>query len=124
MYRRRGRNEYDLAVKKFLEHGRDPGRRLKALRQAEEKAAEATEVKQLYEKHSSVIFFIFYSYFGSLESAILEKANRGRGYSEIHLRELRETALPALERIIVYLPELIHRRFQYNSICEHHTYCP
>jgi hypothetical protein len=35
MYRRRGRNEYDLAVKKFLEHGRDPGRRLKALRQAE-----------------------------------------------------------------------------------------
>ena len=24
-------------------------------------------------KHSSVIFFIFYSYFGSLESAILER---------------------------------------------------
>ena len=24
-------------------------------------------------------------------------ANKGRGYSELHLRELRETALPALE---------------------------
>lgn len=35
MYRRKGRNEYESAVKKFLEHNRDPGRRLKALRHAE-----------------------------------------------------------------------------------------
>ena len=36
MIRRRGRqSEFQSAVRKFLEHNRDPGRRLKALRQAE-----------------------------------------------------------------------------------------
>lgn len=38
-----------------------------------EKAAKPTEVKQLYGKYSSAIFFVFYSYFGTLEAAILDK---------------------------------------------------
>ena len=38
MNRRKGRqNEFQLAVKKFLDHGRDPGRRLRSLKQAEGK---------------------------------------------------------------------------------------
>lgn len=38
-----------------------------------EKATLATEVKRLYVKYSSTIFFIFYSYFGVLELTILDK---------------------------------------------------
>lgn len=38
-----------------------------------EKAAKPADVKQLYVKYSSAIFFVFYSCFGTLEAAILDK---------------------------------------------------
>ena len=44
-----------------------------SLSSSTEKAAVVTDVKELYQKYSSAIFFVFYSYFGSLESAILDK---------------------------------------------------
>ena len=48
MYRRRGRqSDFELAVKKFLEHNRDPARRLKAL-----KHAEGTSIAAVYIQYS------------------------------------------------------------------------
>ena len=38
-----------------------------------EKAAGALEVKDLYQKYSATIFYVFYSSFSSLEAAILDK---------------------------------------------------
>ena len=105
MHRRKGRNDFEVAVKKFLEHNRDPGRRLKSLKHAEgtyintaitvsldmlsfswtEKAPRPSEVKQLYCSYSSAIFFVFYTYFGALESAILERGMQISGHTHTYL---------------------------------------
>ena len=49
-----------------------------------EKAAVVTDVKELYQKYSSAIFFVFYSYFGSLESAILDKGQSATPTGRTH----------------------------------------
>jgi len=55
------------------------------------------EVKEFYTEHHSTIFYVVYSSFCYVETSILERVNRGKGYSEPHLKDLLEVVLPALE---------------------------
>lgn len=118
MIRRKGRQSEHLAyLKKFLEHGKDPLKRLKALKHGLEKAP-LSEVKEFHTEHASTVFYVFYSSFSTVEAAIQERVSKNKGYNELHTKDLVEVVLPALEKVLVTLPELVHRRWQFNSICE------
>jgi hypothetical protein len=73
MIRRKGRQSEHLAyLKKFLEHGKDPLKRLKALKHGLEKAP-LSEVKEFHTEHASTVFYVFYSSFSTVEAAIQER---------------------------------------------------
>ncbi|KAG1693959.1 Ral GTPase-activating protein subunit alpha-1 [Nymphon striatum] len=68
-----------------------------------------SEAKLFFESYFSHVYFVFYDLFLNIESNVKQKAQKSQ-------REELESILQLLEKIIVLLPELIHKKWQCHSI--------
>eukprot|EP00111_Clytia_hemisphaerica_P001577 TCONS_00004492-protein len=92
---------------KFLDSRRDIHGRLKALRATLELLGDH-EIKPFFGSYSTEIYYVFYEEFTNLEFAGKSKGRQ--------LKEELEELLDLFEKVLVFLPDLIRSRWQFNSI--------
>nr|XP_039248486.1 ral GTPase-activating protein subunit alpha-1-like isoform X2 [Styela clava] len=104
----------DAAVKKSVQKILDPKKdivtRLKHLRLVLDNVTDPAEEQAIFEQYYSHIYYVFY------ENFLLAEANvRQKGAHRAQREEL-DGMLQIFETILVRLPEMLHERWQYNSI--------
>jgi hypothetical protein len=105
----------DSALAKFQDSKRDSMRRLRSLHTAHDLAT-SEQMKVVYREHFSLIYYLFHESFTALESSLKPKGGRVRQLSETQQEELYDVVLLTLERILIYVPEQVQRRWQANSM--------
>ncbi|XP_071832893.1 ral GTPase-activating protein subunit alpha-1-like isoform X4 [Apostichopus japonicus] len=108
MFSKKSPGDLKKSSQKVLEHKKDVVTRLKHLRILLDNYR-AIQLRSYFEINFSQIFFVFYENFSLVETGLRQKVTKAQ-------REDLENVLYVLERIIVYLPDLIHVRWQFNSI--------
>ncbi|PAA61649.1 hypothetical protein BOX15_Mlig003026g2 [Macrostomum lignano] len=104
------RNRFDSkrVTQKVLEHKKDSATRLKHLKNFLDNTNEI-EAQQFFKANYSLIFFLFYDFFIQVEAELKQRVNKA------HKEEL-ESAICIFEKILIFLPELIRRRWQFHCI--------
>ncbi|XP_056021439.1 ral GTPase-activating protein subunit alpha-1-like isoform X5 [Ostrea edulis] len=107
---RKGTKDGDLkkSVQKVSDPKKDALTRLKHLRHVLDNHS-LTEAKAFFEANYSHIYFIFNDNFSTVEADLKQRANRAH-------REELDGILFVFEKILILLPELIHKRWMFHSI--------
>ncbi|XP_013400060.1 ral GTPase-activating protein subunit alpha-1-like isoform X2 [Lingula anatina] len=108
MFSRKSHADVRKSSQKFFDPKKDSAGKLKHLRIVLENY-ETQDAKAFFDSHYSQIYFNFYEVFTTVEADLKQRANK------THREEL-EAALCIFEKILFFLPELIHRRWQFHSI--------
>ncbi|XP_067682813.1 ral GTPase-activating protein subunit alpha-1-like isoform X5 [Haliotis asinina] len=96
------------SAQKVADPKKDTVTRLKHLRSVLENY-DCVEGKKFFQENYSHIYYIFYDNFGVVENDLKQRA------SKAHREEL-EAILHIFEKILFFLPELIHKRWMFHSI--------
>ncbi|KAK3092349.1 hypothetical protein FSP39_001673 [Pinctada imbricata] len=107
---RKGPRDGDIkkSAQKVSDHKKDAITRLKHLRHVLENYS-VPEAKTFFENNYSHIYYIFNDNFASVEADLKQRANRAH-------REELDGILQIFEKILVLLPELVHKRWMFHSI--------
>ncbi|XP_071963778.1 ral GTPase-activating protein subunit alpha-2-like [Antedon mediterranea] len=108
MLSKKAHGDLKKSSSKVLDPKRDPSQRLKHLRVILENY-DITEAKSFFEQYYSHVYHIFYENLISVEATLRQKAHR------THREEL-DSVLYIFEKILLFVPDLIHQRWQFNSI--------
>lgn len=71
--------------------------------------ADANECKRFFELHYSHVYFVFFDSLCSVEAGLKTKMPK-------QAKEELDSVVFVLEKILIFLPELIHRRWQFHSL--------
>ncbi|EDO33261.1 predicted protein, partial [Nematostella vectensis] len=104
---RKSHTDTKRTTQKFLDPKKETQGRLKALRSLLDIFG-PSDSKVFFQGHYSEIFYVFNDVFCQVETNLKQK-----GRSQ---REDLDSVLYILEQILLLLPELIHKRWQFNSI--------
>ena len=104
------------SIHKLLDPRKDLFTRLKHLRNVIDNANQIAESQVLIELYHSHIYYVFYENFLAIEQQF--HANPRQIANSRAAREELDCMLWILEEIISYLPDLIHQKWQYNSISD------
>lgn len=107
-HNRRAHADIKKTTQKFLEPKKDSQARLRALRTLLD-IVDASDSKIFFNSHYSEIFYVFHDVFSVVETNLKARGHRSQ-------REDLDSVLFILEKILLFLPDLIHRRWQFNSI--------
>ncbi|XP_052770134.1 ral GTPase-activating protein subunit alpha-2-like isoform X3 [Mya arenaria] len=107
---RKSNKDGDLkkAAQKVVDPKKDTLTRLKHLRTVLDNY-EPVEAKKFFEESYSHIYYIFFDNFVSVESDLKQRANKSH-------REELDHILQIFEKILLLLPELVHKRWMFHSI--------
>ncbi|XP_033736327.1 ral GTPase-activating protein subunit alpha-1-like isoform X2 [Pecten maximus] len=96
------------SAQKVSDPKKDTPTRLKHLRQVLENY-EVPDAKSFFEANYSHIYFIFNDNFATVEADLKQRANKAH-------REELDSILQIFEKILLLLPELVHKRWMFHSI--------
>ncbi|XP_060592015.1 ral GTPase-activating protein subunit alpha-1-like, partial [Ruditapes philippinarum] len=96
------------AAQKVSDPKKDTLTRLKHLRTVLENY-ETAEAKKFFEENYSHIYYIFFDNFVIVEADLKQRANKSH-------REELDNILNIFEKILLLLPELVHKRWMFHSI--------
>ncbi|XP_048586068.1 ral GTPase-activating protein subunit alpha-2 [Nematostella vectensis] len=105
---RKSHTDTKRTTQKFLDPKKETQGRLKALRSLLDIFG-PSDSKVFFQGHYSEIFYVFNDVFCQVETNLKQKGHRSQ-------REDLDSVLYILEQILLLLPELIHKRWQFNSI--------
>lgn len=107
-HNRRAHADIKKTTQKFLDHKKESQARLRALRTLLD-VFDASDSRIFFKSHYSEIFYIFHDVFSIVETNLKTRGHRSQ-------REDLDSVLFILEKILLYLPDLLHKRWQFNSI--------
>ncbi|KAI1284839.1 Ral GTPase-activating protein subunit alpha-1 [Halotydeus destructor] len=110
MFSKKAHVDVKKSFQKVLETKKDSPSRLKHLRVLLE-YLDSNESKNFFEHHYSHVYYIFFDTLSSLEGSFRLKA-----VQKSQNKEELDSLLYIFEKILVLLPELIRRRWQFHSI--------
>lgn len=99
--------EKNRNINKFLDSKKDIHARLKALKLTLDLLVEH-EIKPFFTSHKTEIFYVFYEEFTNLEFSGKSKGTKPK--------EELDDLLSLFEKLLIYLPDEIHERWQFNTI--------
>ncbi|XP_074642711.1 ral GTPase-activating protein subunit alpha-1-like [Tubulanus polymorphus] len=108
MFSKKAHGDIKKSSQNVLDSRKDTAKRLKHLKLLLE-SFDVSEAKKFFEDNYSHIYYIFYDAFISVEAELKQRA------SKAHREEL-ENVLEIFQKILILLPNLIHKRWQYHSI--------
>ncbi|XP_065187715.1 ral GTPase-activating protein subunit alpha-2-like [Sycon ciliatum] len=103
------------AVEKFLDSKKESIRRLRYLLSAVDRQTTKAN-KALFEQYYYVVYQVFHDAFTVLENSIKSRGGRLRVQHDSTHQEFFEVVVPVLEKILIFLPNLVYRRWQSTSI--------
>ncbi|XP_062502638.1 ral GTPase-activating protein subunit alpha-2-like isoform X2 [Corticium candelabrum] len=115
MFGSRKQIDADTALAKFQDGKRESLRRLRSLHTAHDLAT-TDRMKAVYRSNYSLIYYLFHESFTALESLLKPRGGRVRQLNETQQEDLYDVVLLTLERILIYIPEQVQRRWQANSM--------
>ncbi|XP_015748579.1 PREDICTED: ral GTPase-activating protein subunit alpha-1-like, partial [Acropora digitifera] len=107
-HNRRAHADIKKTTQKFLDHKKESQARLRALRTLLD-VFDASDSRIFFKSHYSEIFYIFHDVFSIVETNLKTRGHRSQ-------REDLDSVLFILEKILLFLPDLLHKRWQFNSI--------
>lgn len=107
-HNRRANADIKKTTQKFLDHKKESQARLRALRTLLD-VFDASDSRIFFKSHYSEIFYIFHDVFSIVETNLKTRGHRSQ-------REDLDSVLYILEKILLFLPDLLHKRWQFNSI--------
>lgn len=107
-HNRRGHTDIKKTSQKFLDLKKESHARLRALRSLLD-YLDASDSKKFFNTYYSEIFYVFHDVFSMVEANLKTRGHKSQ-------REDLDSILIMLEKILLYLPDLIHRRWQFHSI--------
>ncbi|GAB1601381.1 ral GTPase-activating protein subunit alpha-1-like isoform X7 [Argonauta hians] len=108
MFRKAAHGDIKKSAQKVLDNKKDPPTRLKHLRVLLE-TYDIQDQKYFFEENFSHIYYIFYDVFVNVESELKQRASKSH-------REELEAILQIFEKILVLLPEKIHKKWMFHNI--------
>nr|XP_054759369.1 ral GTPase-activating protein subunit alpha-1-like [Lytechinus pictus] len=108
MFSKKSHGDFKKSGQKVLDLKKDVLSRLRHLRVVIENA-ETSELKSYFEQYFSHIYHVFYENFILLEASTKQRVHKAQ-------REDLDAILAVFEKIFLFLPELIHSRWQFHSI--------
>ncbi|XP_071509719.1 ral GTPase-activating protein subunit alpha-1-like [Diadema antillarum] len=108
MFSKKSHGDFKKSGQKVLDLKKDVVARLRHLRIVIENA-ETSELRSYFEQYFSHIYHVFYENFVLLDSSPKQRVHKAQ-------REDLEAILMVFEKIFLYVPELIHARWQFHSI--------
>ncbi|XP_006824859.1 ral GTPase-activating protein subunit alpha-1-like [Saccoglossus kowalevskii] len=108
MFSKKQHGDVKKSSQKVLDPKKDALTRLKHLRVVLDHY-DASEAKSFFEQYYSHIFQIFYDNFISVESTLKQKVHKAQ-------REELDGILFVFEKILLFLPDYIHERWQFHCI--------
>ncbi|XP_036363522.1 ral GTPase-activating protein subunit alpha-1 isoform X5 [Octopus sinensis] len=108
MFRKAAHGDIKKSAQKVLDNKKDPPTRLKHLRVLLD-YYDIQEQKGFFEENFSHIYYIFYDVFVNVETELKQRASKSH-------REELEAILQIFEKILVLLPEKIHKKWMFHNI--------
>ncbi|XP_022083005.1 ral GTPase-activating protein subunit alpha-1-like isoform X2 [Acanthaster planci] len=108
MFSKKAHGDVKKSSQKLLDPKKDVVTRLKHLRVVLDNL-EQLEARSFFEQYYSHIFYVFYENFVSVEASLKQRVHKAQ-------REELDGIVAIFEKILLYVPDLIHARWQYQSI--------
>lgn len=108
MFRKAAHGDIKKSAQKVSDNKKDPPTRLKHLRVVLE-TYDIQEQKAFFDENYSHIYYVFFDVFVNVETELKQRA------SKAHREEL-EAILLIFEKILVLLPEKIHKKWMFHNI--------
>ncbi|XP_038071739.1 ral GTPase-activating protein subunit alpha-1-like [Patiria miniata] len=108
MFSKKAHGDVKKSSQKLLDSKKDAVTRLKHLRVVLDNL-EQLEARSFFEQYYSHIFYVFYENFISVEASLKQRVHKAQ-------REELDGIVAIFEKILLYVPDLVHARWQYQSI--------
>ncbi|XP_033639628.1 ral GTPase-activating protein subunit alpha-2-like isoform X1 [Asterias rubens] len=108
MFSKKAHGDVKKSSQKLLDPKKDAVTRLKHLRVVLDNL-DQLDARSFFEQYYSHIFYVFYENFVAIETILKQRVHKAQ-------REELDGIVAIFEKILLYVPDLVHARWQYQSI--------